>query len=101
MEFFERTIGCGLVTREYLGKSITLAGWVNKRRDHGGLLFVDLRDRTGIMQIVFNKDVSAQSHDKAQQLRSEYVISVTGTVVERTPSTINKELPTGYLELQV
>lgn len=101
MEFFERTTGCGLVTQEYLQKTITLAGWVNKRRDHGGLIFVDLRDRSGLMQLVFDHTVSASAHDAAQQLRSEYVISVTGRVVERTPATINKELPTGHFELQV
>ena len=57
-EHFERTIRCGLVSQEYLEKTITLAGWVNKRRDHGGLIFIDLRDRSGIMQIVFNPDFS-------------------------------------------
>ncbi|MBA3954242.1 aspartate--tRNA ligase [Candidatus Dependentiae bacterium] len=101
MEFFERTTGCGLVTQEYLQKTITLAGWVNKRRDHGGLIFVDLRDRSGLMQLVFNHTVSTSAHDAAQQLRSEYVISVSGRVVERAPGTINKDLPTGHFELQV
>lgn len=98
---FERTIGCGLVSQEYLCTSITLAGWVNKRRDHGGLIFIDVRDRSGIMQIVFNPVFNQEAFTEAQHLRSEYVISVTGQVVQRAPETINKDLETGALELQV
>ncbi len=97
---FERTTGCGLVTAEFLDKTITLAGWVQKRRDHGGLIFIDLRDRTGIMQIVFNRDISAQAHHTAQELRSEFVLTVSGNVVQRSASTINLEIPTGSFELQ-
>lgn len=97
---FERTLGCGLVTEKNLNTSITLAGWVNKRRDHGGLIFIDLRDRTGLMQIVFNPDFSVEAHKEAQHLRSEFVISVTGTVVRRVAGTVNKDLPTGEFELQ-
>ena len=98
---FERTTGCGLVTDTFLGKSICLNGWVHKRRDHGGLIFIDLRDRSGLMQIVFNPDFSKDVHAQAHHLRSEYVIAVCGTVVDRTPETINEELPTGKWELQV
>lgn len=98
---FERTTYCGLVNADLLGKTIHLAGWVNKRRDHGGLIFIDLRDRTGIMQLVFNPDFSKDAHDTAHHLRAEFVIAITGKVVERTQSTINKEIPTGYWELQV
>ncbi len=101
MSFFERTTGCGKVTEAYLGKKITLCGWVNKRRDHGGLIFIDLRDRSGLMQIVFNKEFSEKAQEIAQHLRSEYVISVSGTVVKRAPGTENHELPTGKLEMQV
>lgn len=101
MQSVERTTGCGLVTGELLNKTITLAGWVNRRRDHGGLIFIDLRDRTGLMQLVFNPDFSAEAHKEAQALRSEYVITVTGTVVSRSENTINKDLPTGHFELQV
>ncbi|HSW73541.1 MAG TPA: aspartate--tRNA ligase [Candidatus Limnocylindria bacterium] len=101
MQFFERTVYCGLVNAEFLGKTITIAGWVNKRRDHGGLIFIDLRDRSGLMQLVFNPAFSAQTHEQAQALRSEYIISVTGKVVERTPETVNPQLPTGKWELQV
>lgn len=100
MNFFERTIGCGLVKESLLGKIITITGWVNKRRDHGGLIFLDLRDRSGIMQVVFNKEISKDVLDLAHQLRSEYVISVTGKVVERTKETVNNEIPTGKYELQ-
>lgn len=99
-ECFERTTGCGQITEKNLTTTVTLAGWVNKRRDHGGLIFIDLRDRTGLMQIVFNTDFSAEAHTQAQHLRSEFVISVTGTVVKRVAGTINKELPTGEFELQ-
>lgn len=100
-ERFERTVRCGLVSQEHLDTSVTLAGWVNKRRDHGGLIFIDMRDRSGIMQIVFNPDFSKDAHKDAHNLRAEYVISVTGTVVRRTPETVNKDLSTGHYELQV
>ncbi len=101
MQFFERTVACGLVTKSYLNKVIHLAGWVNKRRDHGGLIFIDLRDRTGLMQLVFNSAISQEAHDLAHSLRSEFVISVSGKVVERAPETINPALATGTLELHV
>jgi aspartyl-tRNA synthetase len=101
MQSFKRTTGCGLVNKELLGKQICLMGWVNKRRDHGGLIFIDLRDRTGIMQLVFNPAFNDTVHAKAHNLRSEYVIAISGTVVDRTPETINKELSTGAWELQV
>lgn len=96
-----RTMYCGEVKASDLGKTIQLAGWVNKRRDHGGLIFIDIRDRAGLMQLVFNPDFSKEAHDLAHTLRSEYVIEVTGNVVERTPETVNTELATGALELQV
>lgn len=101
MEFFERTTSCALVDNTLLGKTIHLSGWVHRRRDHGGLIFIDLRDRSGIMQIVFNPDFDKTSHKAAGSLRSEYVISVTGTVIERTSETINKEMATGKWELQI
>ncbi|MCX5922784.1 MAG: aspartate--tRNA ligase [Candidatus Dependentiae bacterium] len=101
MQLFQRTVSCGLVNETHLNKTIHICGWVNRRRDHGGLIFIDLRDRSGLMQLVFNPDFSTVSHDVAHTLRSEYVITVSGTVVERTPETINKDLPTGKWELQV
>lgn len=101
MQLYERTVSCGLVTTEHVGKTIHLSGWVNKRRDHGGLIFIDLRDRSGIMQLVFNPDFSKEAHESAHHLRSEYVISVSGKVVDRAQGTVNPELPTGKWELQV
>ena len=101
MQSFERTTGCGLVNEQLLHKSICLAGWVNKRRDHGGLVFIDLRDRSGLMQLVFNEAVSAEAHKSAQLLRPEFVISVVGTVIARSVSTVNTELATGLWEMQI
>ncbi len=101
MNYYERTVGCGQVHGDLVGKTISLSGWVNKRRDHGTIIFVDLRDRTGLMQLVFSPDYSATAHALADQLRSEYVISVKGTVVHRAAGTINLEIPTGKYELQV
>lgn len=101
MQGFTRTVSCGLVDATYLHKTIDICGWVNKRRDHGGLIFIDLRDRSGLMQLVFNPDFSATAHATAHFLRSEYVISVRGKVVERSADTVNKDLPTGKWELQV
>ncbi len=101
MEQYERTIGCGQVDDTFANKEISLSGWVNKRRDHGHVIFVDLRDRTGLMQLVFNPEISATAHKIADQLRSEYVISVKGLVIPRSDETVNLELPTGRYELQV
>lgn len=97
----KRTTYCGLITQEYLHQEISLTGWVNKRRDHGGLIFVDLRDRQGIMQIVFNPDFNVDAHLQAQVLRNEYVICVQGKVVARDENLINPNLATGKFELQV
>ncbi len=101
MQGFKRTISCGLVTQDFLNKSINLCGWVNKRRDHGGLIFIDLRDRSGLVQLVFNPAISQDALNLAHSLRSEDVISVEGVVVERSSGTINKEIATGNFEIQV
>lgn len=101
MSRFERTVECGLINQEYLNKTITICGWVQKRRDHGKLIFVDLRDRSGIMQIVFAPEISSEALIQAQSLRSEFVISVTGKIVKRADGTINKDIHTGSFELQV
>jgi aspartyl-tRNA synthetase len=101
MEFLKRTTSCGQVNSTLLGKVINLSGWVHRRRDHGGLIFVDLRDRGGLMQVVFNPDFNKKTHELAHELRSEYVISVSGKVVERSAETINPHMPTGKWELQV
>lgn len=101
MVSFKRTIGCGFITAKELGAEVALTGWVHRRRDHGGLIFVDLRDRTGLMQLVFHPESGAEAHAHAQHIRSEYVIGVRGVVVERTAETINPHMPTGRYELQV
>jgi len=94
-----RTHMCGALRPADAGKKAVLMGWVNRRRDHGNLLFVDLRDRTGVAQIVFNAERDAAIHGKAGALRNEYVIAVTGTVKLRDANTINKNMPTGEVEL--
>lgn len=101
MHYYERTTGCGLIDKSYLGKKVDLAGWVQRRRDHGGLIFIDLRDRSGIVQLVFNPDISKNAHELAHTLRSEFVISINGTVIERAQETKNPDLPTGDFEIQV
>src|SRR5947209_6957149 len=90
---------CGALRSSDAGARVTLMGWVNRRRDLGNLIFVDLRDRTGISQVVFNREASAALHDKASGLRSEYVIAVTGTVKKREANTVNKNIPTGEIEV--
>lgn len=99
--YYARTAYCGQITADHLEKSVDVCGWVSRRRDHGGLIFIDLRDRSGIVQLVFNPDFSTAAHTLAHSLRSEFVISVKGKVVKRTPETINKELPTGAFEIHV
>jgi aspartyl-tRNA synthetase len=101
MQVYERTAGCGHIGKEYLGKSISLSGWVNKRRDHGNVIFIDLRDVSGFMQLVFSPEIAATAHKLAEQLRSEFVISIRGTLVKRAESQINEQLSTGQFEVQV
>ena len=95
----QRTHMCGTLRPSDAGKKAVLMGWVNRRRDHGNLLFIDLRDRTGIAQIVFNAERDTAIHEKAGALRNEYVIAVIGTVKLRDANTINKNMPTGEVEL--
>ena len=97
----KRSIYCGLVTEELVGKEITLHGWVQKRRDHGGVIFIDLRDREGVMQVVFNPQHNQAAFEIADTLRSEYVIEVTGTVALRGEGLTNPNLKTGTMELEV
>jgi aspartyl-tRNA synthetase len=94
-----RTQMCGAPRASDAGKKATLMGWVNKRRDLGSLIFVDLRDRTGVMQVVINAERDAAVHEKTEALRNEYVIAVTGTVKLRDASTVNKNIATGEVEL--
>ena len=96
---WKRSCYCGEPRANAVGKELTLFGWVRTRRDHGGVIFVDLRDRSGICQIVFNPEVDAAAHEKAKQLRSEDVIAVRGTLSRRSPETINPDLATGEVEL--
>ncbi|MEQ2129991.1 aspartate--tRNA ligase [Caldanaerobacter subterraneus KAk] len=96
---FKRTHMCGELTVEDVGKSVVVMGWVNSRRDHGGLVFIDLRDRTGIVQIVFSEQVSKEAFEKVQSVRSEYVLAVEGEVVKRLPENVNPKIPTGEIEI--
>jgi len=90
---------CGELRDKHVGHEVTLAGWVHRRRDHGGLIFIDLRDREGIAQIVFNPEISKGVHKVANELRNEYVAKVTGKVAQRPPGTENTKLPTGKIEV--
>jgi aspartyl-tRNA synthetase len=94
-----RTHSCGELTAKDIGRTVTLAGWVHRRRDHGGLIFVDLRDREGLVQVVFSPEVSAGGHQLADSLRNEHVIKVSGTIARRPPGTENPRLPSGEIEL--
>lgn len=97
----QRTHYCGQLKAEDAGKEVILMGWVQKRRDHGGLIFVDLRDRTGLVQITFNPEVNKEAHQKADTVRSEYVLAIVGQVALRPEGTINENLPTGQVEIYV
>ena len=94
-----RTQTCGALRATDAGKQAVLMGWVNRRRDLGNLLFIDIRDRTGITQIVFDKESNPALHQKAGELRNEYVIAAIGTVKKRDPNTVNKNISTGEVEL--
>ena len=96
-----RTAWAGLVRKEQVGSELRVAGWVHRRRDHGGLVFIDLRDREGLLQLVVHPDTAAEAHEAAHRLRAEDVISATGTVVAREEGTVNTGLPTGEVELNV
>jgi aspartyl-tRNA synthetase len=96
-----RDKGCGEIRETDVGQDMSLFGWVFRRRDHGGLIFIDLRDRSGILQVVFSPDVSSDAHERAHNLRSEYVISVSGTIRQRPDGTENPTMPTGAVELYV
>ncbi len=96
-----RDVWCGELTAERAGTTARVAGWVNRRRDHGGLIFIDLRDRSGIVQLVFHPESAPEAHAAAHALRSEDVLSVAGTVARRDPENVNPNLPTGEIELAV
>src|SRR5271167_3248003 len=90
---------CGALRASDAGQKAILMGWVNKRRDLGSLIFVDLRDRTGVTQVVINAERDAAIHEKTEAVRNEYVIAVIGTVKRRDADTVNKNIPTGEVEL--
>jgi aspartyl-tRNA synthetase len=94
-----RDLWCGQALPDRVGSQARVAGWVHRRRDHGGLIFIDLRDRTGLVQVVFNPDSAGEAHALAHGLRAEDVISVEGEVVRRSPETVNPDLPTGEVEV--
>jgi aspartyl-tRNA synthetase len=96
-----RDAWCGQVLADRVGETLRVAGWVHRRRDHGGLAFVDLRDRTGLVQLVFNPDTAGEAFELAHRIRPEHVLSVSGEIVRRSPETVNPELPTGEFELRV
>ena len=94
----DRSTYCGLVRSSHINKEITLSGWVDRRRDHGGVIFLDLRDREGIVQVVFDSD-AGEFFDLADSVRSEYVLKVTGKVRSRSDATVNKNMATGEIEV--
>jgi aspartyl-tRNA synthetase len=93
------TISCGALRPEHVGATVTLAGWVHRRRDHGSLVFIDLRNRDGIVQVVFNPEQAVDAHKTAETLRNEWVVQVSGTVTRRLDGTENPNLPTGEVEV--
>ena len=101
MAGMHRSCGCGRVTEKDCGKELTLAGWVNTRRDHGGLIFIDLRDRSGIVQVVMSPQYGEDAFHKAEDVRSEYVLAIRGIVRERSPETVNPKMQTGKIEVVV
>ena len=92
---------CGEPRPEHVGQTLMLAGWAARRRDHGGLVFVDLRDRSGLMQLVINPERAAAAAELAKEIRNEFVLQARGEVVARSPETVNRHMPTGAVELQV
>ena len=94
-----KTISCGDVREEHVGARVTLAGWVHRRRDHGNLIFIDLRNREGVVQVVFNPELAPDAHRVAESLRNEWVAQVSGLVSERPAGTENPNLPTGGVEV--
>ncbi len=95
-----RTHHCGELTLDHVGQMVTLAGWVASRRDHGGVIFIDIRDRYGLTQIVFDSEENAALHTIADRLRNEYVIKITGKVSVRPEESLNQNIPTGSVEIR-
>ncbi len=99
MGSLRRSHACGRVTPALVGNEIVVAGWVHRRRDHGGVIFVDLRDREGLVQVVFKPEVARATHERASHVRSEWVVLVRGVVEHRSPETVNPKLATGEVEI--
>ena len=97
----QKTHYCGLLNPGHVNTTVKLSGWVGRRRDHGGLIFIDLRDRSGVMQLVFDQQLGVELFNRAESLRNEYVIAVEGEVVVRSEDNINPALPTGTIEVRV
>ncbi|OGD14533.1 aspartate--tRNA ligase [Candidatus Atribacteria bacterium RBG_19FT_COMBO_35_14] len=100
MGSWKKTNSCGELRKNDTGKEVILMGWAQSRRDHGGLIFIDLRDREGITQIVFDPEVSAEAHEKARIIKNEYVLAVKGKVVSRLAGSKNPNMPTGEIEIK-
>ncbi|NTW04884.1 MAG: aspartate--tRNA ligase [Peptococcaceae bacterium] len=98
---WKRSHMCGVLRSEHIGQKVVLMGWVQRRRDHGGLIFIDLRDREGLVQLVFSQDIDVESFNKAEVIRSEYVLAITGKVISRPEGTENPSLPTGMVDVEV
>src|SRR5436189_4869567 len=96
-----RDIRCGEARADDIGKRLTVAGWADTRRDHGGLVFVDLRDHAGKVQLVINPERAPAAAEIAHEIRDEFVLQATGEVVTRAPELVNPNLPTGQVEVQV
>jgi len=96
---FSRTHRCTALSSSNIGETVVVMGWVQKRRDHGGVIFIDLRDRSGLVQVIFNPDIDNDSFEKADSLRSEYVVAVRGKVEARPEGNVNPELVTGEIEI--
>ncbi|MEO7804662.1 MAG: aspartate--tRNA ligase [Actinomycetota bacterium] len=95
-----RTHWCGEIRTEHVGATVIVAGWVHRRRDHGGVIFIDLRDREGLVQVVFRPDAKSDSYSIAEKLRSEFVVAITGKVIARMEGAANPNLPTGDVEIE-
>ena len=95
-----RSHTCGELRKSHVGETVRLAGWVHRKRDHGGLLFIDLRDNYGLTQLVFDPD-RAEAFGLAEKVRSEFVVGIEGKVVARSAATVNPHLPSGEIEIAV
>ncbi len=98
---WKRTHYCGELRKEDIGKQVCIMGWVHRRRDHGGLIFIDLRDRTGIGQLALDPDRDPEAHAKAEAIRNEFVIAAIGTVSPRPEGTVNSKMSTGEVAIEI